>query len=73
MNDRLAAGSDGGYRFRYRIVTGAQEDETAFELAATPEEYGKTGRRSFLLDAAGKIHGADKQGDSATADDRTIP
>jgi type II secretory pathway pseudopilin PulG len=73
VNDHLAAGSDGGYRFRYRIVTGAQEDETAFELAAIPEEYGKTGRRSFFLDAAGKIHGADKHGDSATADDRTIP
>jgi hypothetical protein len=73
VNDRLAAGSDGGYRFRYRIVPGAQEDETAFEVAAMPEDYGRTGLRSFFVDASGKIHGADKHGELATADDPVIP
>ena len=73
VSQELAAGSDGGYRFRYRIASGAQEDETAFELAALPDDYGKTGRRSFFADTAGKIHGADKHGDLATADDPTIP
>ena len=33
-----------------------------YELAATPETYGRTGRRSFLRDAAGQIRGADHQG-----------
>ena len=73
VNDRLAAGSDGGYRFRYRIVPGAQEDESAFELAAMPEDYGKTGRRSFFVDANGRIHGADKHGELGSADDPAIP
>lgn len=72
VSDRLAAGSNGGYRFRYRVVTGAQEDETAFELAAMPDDYGKTGRRSFFVDASGKIHGADKHGEQATEDDAVV-
>jgi type II secretory pathway pseudopilin PulG len=73
VNERLASGSDGGYRFRYRIVPGAQEDETAFELAAMPADYGRTGRRSFFVDASGKIHAADKHGELATADDPAVP
>lgn len=73
VSGELAAGSDDGYRFRYRIASGAQEDETAFELAALPDDYGKTGRRSFFVDTAGKIHGADKHGDLASAEDPAIP
>jgi len=71
--EELAAGGKGGYRFRYRIVAGAQEDAPSFELAAMPDEYGKTGRRSFFVDSAGKIHGADRHGDQATEDDPVIP
>jgi len=73
VSDELAEGNDGGYRFRYRIVTGAEEDQSAFELAAMPNDYGKTGRRSFFVDASGKVHGADKHGDQATEDDPVIP
>ncbi|HKV04469.1 MAG TPA: hypothetical protein VJO53_05095 [Candidatus Acidoferrales bacterium] len=69
VNEHLAAGSAGGYRFRYRIVPDAQGNDTAFELAAMPENYGQTGRRSFLLDAEGKVHGADKRGEVASLDD----
>ncbi len=70
----LAAGSDQGYEFRYRVVTAAQgSGATAFEISAVPQEYGKTGRRSFLLDADGKIHAADRHGEVATADDPVIP
>jgi len=72
VSEELAAGSDGGYRFRYRIASGAQ-DETAFELAALPDDYGKTGRRSFFVDTAGNIHGADKHGDLASVEDPAIP
>jgi hypothetical protein len=78
----LAGGSVGGYRFQYRVVaTGpepsdgaepAQPSDPKFELAATPESYGKSGRRSFLLDGTGKLHGADKHGDMAAADDPLI-
>jgi type II secretory pathway pseudopilin PulG len=73
VSEALADGDDGGYRFRYRIAPGTQEDESAFELAALPDDYGKTGRRSFFVDVAGKIHGADKHGDLATADDPAVP
>jgi hypothetical protein len=88
IDAELAAGSVGGYRFQYRVVgaptsgTGAAgSTETAahaaqsdppFELAATPENYGRGGRRSFLLDGAGKLHGADKNGEMATAEDPPI-
>lgn len=72
VNERLAAGSDGGYQFRYRIVPSANESDATFELAATPGDYGKTGQRSFFLDGAGKIHGADKRGTVAAADDPLV-
>jgi hypothetical protein len=88
IDAKLAAGSVGGYRFQYRVVgpptgtagaagstatTGqAAPGDPSFELAATPENYGKSGRRSFLLDGAGKLHGADKNGEMATANDPPI-
>lgn len=72
INSQIAAGNQGGYRFRYRIVTGADGNPSGFEIAATPEAYGKGGRRSFLLDAGGKIHGADKKGELATPDDAIV-
>ncbi|MBZ5696203.1 MAG: hypothetical protein LAN36_12685 [Acidobacteriia bacterium] len=74
INEHLAAGSAGGYRFRYRITNpiGGEGDPT-FELSAAPEDYGKTGKRSFLLDSAGKFHAADKHGDMATTADPELP
>lgn len=73
VDEQLASGSDQGYQFRYRTVGGAQESAaTEFEISAVPQEYGKTGRRSFFLDADGKIHGADRHGELATADDPVI-
>ncbi len=72
VNEHLAAGSTAGYRFRYRIVSPSEAGNETFELAAVPEAYGKTGRRSFLMDNAGKIHAADKHGELATADDSLV-
>jgi len=73
VNEHLAAGSAGGYQFRYRIVPVGQDGDESFELAAMPETYGKTGRRSFLLDSSGKIHAADRHGEVATLEDNLIP
>jgi hypothetical protein len=73
VNEHLAAGSAGGYRFRYRIAPTGQEGDESFEIAAMPEDYGKTGRRSFLLDSTGKIHAADKHGEMATLGDPVVP
>jgi hypothetical protein len=72
INENIAAGSLNGYSYRYRIVPAANEAEAKFELAASPEDYGKTGKRSFLLDAGGKIHGADKHGAVAAIEDPLI-
>jgi hypothetical protein len=65
----LARGDAGGYHFRYRTVATADPKNQTFELIATPDEYGKTGRRSFFVDGAGRIHAADKHGTAATSDD----
>lgn len=48
INEHLAAGSAGGYRFRYRITNpiGGEGDPT-FELSAAPEDYGKRGSAPF--------------------------
>jgi hypothetical protein len=69
INSQIATGSEGGYKFRYRVVTGTDGNASGYEIAAMPETYGKGARESFLLDASGKLHGADKHGDLATTDD----
>jgi hypothetical protein len=75
----LAAGSSGGYNFRYVIVPATIEGDDSdrdkaagFVLAATPIEYGKGGRRSFYLDSNGTLRGDDKHGAVATAQDPKI-
>lgn len=68
----LADGKENGYVYRYRIVPDPNGASTKFELAASPAEYGKTGRVSFFLDSDGNMHGADKRGAVATIDDPVI-
>lgn len=73
LKEDLASGTVEGYTLRYRIVpSGADGAETQFELAATPTEYGKSGKRSFFMNATGKLRGADKMGAPATAADPLI-
>ncbi|MFZ0433681.1 MAG: hypothetical protein WAL86_13395, partial [Candidatus Acidiferrales bacterium] len=72
VNAALAAGNEGGYQFRYRIVPGATVADSSFELAASPAPYGKSGRRSFFYDSTGKLYGADKHGAVANGDDPPI-
>jgi hypothetical protein len=69
VDEGLAAGSEGGYRFRYRLIQTTQPDQSTFELSASPENYGKAGRRSFFLDSDGRIHAADKHGEMAASED----
>jgi hypothetical protein len=69
----MAAGKQGGYIFRYRISPDSNGNDNDFELAATPEAYGRPGKRSFFMDAAGKVHGDDKRGKVATVEDPLIP
>jgi hypothetical protein len=79
VDAELSTGKKNGYTIRYTIVPagGNLPDEEAnqtakFELAATPVAYGKDGRRSFYLDSAGVLRGADKQGAVATSTDPRI-
>lgn len=74
-----ATGTVEGYRVRYSIVpaSGGEDDSerdkaAGFTLAAAPVQYGKNGRRSFLLDSGGTLRGADKNGAVATADDPRV-
>lgn len=71
VSAELASGKQNGYQFRYRIVPDPSGNDTKFELAASPDQSSKS-RRSFFLDAAGKVHGADKHGAVATSDDPVI-
>jgi hypothetical protein len=59
----LASGVRTGYKFRY-VISGSSSlgAPAKYEVAATPETYGRTGRRSFFRDTSGTLHGADRQG-----------
>jgi len=73
LDAELAAGKKNGYVFRCLFLPPATEGgEPKYELAATPAEYGRTGRRSFYLDSSGILRGGDKQGAVATGRDPRI-
>ena len=61
--DLASSGAKTGYTFRY-VIAGASTlgAPAKFELAATPQAYGRTGRRSFFRDAGGVTHAADHHG-----------
>jgi hypothetical protein len=63
LDGDTASGSKNGYRFRYVLASANTLGAPAkFELAATPQTYGRTGRRSFFRDTGGGFHAADRQG-----------
>jgi hypothetical protein len=72
VDAQMAAGAKDGYAFRYRIVPDAAGNDSAFELAATPQKYPTSGKRSFFFDKSGKVHGADNHGVVATIQDPLI-
>lgn len=70
----VAAGMKNGYSFRYVIVGASGLGAPAkFELSATPLTYGRTGHRSFFLDAVGTLRGADRHGAVGTSTDPRLP
>jgi hypothetical protein len=63
VDSALANGIKNGYAIRYVIVGAATLGAPAkYELAATPQQYGRTGRRSFFRDSNGGLHAADRRG-----------
>jgi type IV pilus assembly protein PilA len=69
----LAAGARSGYNFRYILASNSTLGAPAkYALAATPQVYGRTGKRSFFTDGDGVIHGADRQGSVGSAADPKV-
>ncbi len=63
LDSDLANGMKNGYAVRYVIVGASTLGAPAkYELAATPLQYGRTGRRSFFRDSNGALHAADRRG-----------
>ena len=58
-----SSGNLTGYRFEVQVRG------ESFQVTASPEKYGITGKRSFFVDATNVIHAADKKGAPATASD----
>jgi hypothetical protein len=69
ISEALATGDSGGYRFRYRVVPNPDTGTDEYVVDAEPENYGTSGKQSFLRDTSGKIHAADDHGAAATDDD----
>lgn len=61
-----AKGSLTGYKFE---VKSAGEN---FQVLATPEKYGITGKRSFYIDTQNVMRGTDKHGEAASAADPEV-
>ena len=63
LDSDLANGIKNGYAIRY-VITGASTlgAPAKYEVAATPQQYGRTGRRSFFRDSNGGLHAADRRG-----------
>ncbi len=72
ISEDMAGGAAGGYKFRYLVVGKSDPDAASYQLSAIPSTYGQTGKRSFLLDPAGKLHAIDKHGEPANSDDPVI-
>jgi len=63
LDSDLANGVKNGYAIRYVILGASTLGAPAkYELAATPLQYGRTGRRSFFRDSNGSLHAADRRG-----------
>ncbi len=55
IDDELAKGVKGGYRFTITIKKSSLTTSPLVDLVARPSEYGKSGRRSFYLTESGVL------------------
>jgi hypothetical protein len=73
LDPDLAGGARSGYNFRYVLASNSTLGAPAkYALAATPQVYGRTGKRSFFTDGDGVMHGADRQGGVGAASDPKV-
>ena len=69
---RLATGASHGYAFSVQLIPPADGAPASFRLRATPVEYDVSGVRSFYIDTALVMRGADRQGQPADETDPPI-
>jgi hypothetical protein len=63
LDSDLANGMKNGYAFRFVMTSASNLGAPAkYELAATPLQYGRTGKFSYFRDSAGGFHAADHKG-----------
>jgi hypothetical protein len=73
LDSDVANGMKNGYAIRYVIVGASTLGAPAkYELAATPLQYARTGRRSFFRDSNGVVHAADRRGAVGSAADPKV-
>jgi len=73
LDSDLANGMKNGYNIRYAILGASTLGAPAkYELSATPLQYGRTGRRSFLRDSNGVLHAADRHGAVGSSTDPKV-
>ena len=77
IDNQLGSGNKSGYTFIVAIggsacgglASGADADEVDYYATAWPQAYGRSGNRSFCIDASGVIRGSDVAGLSAVCAD----
>jgi len=72
LDPALAAGQKYGYNFTISVTLATATLPASFTVNATPLSYRKTGKLPYFIDTLGEIHGADKGGSTATANDPYI-
>jgi hypothetical protein len=72
IDEVLAGGSKYGYYFMFYKSLQTPTAPAKFHVTATPQNYGKAGKMSFYIDETGEIHGADRNGAAATANDPIV-
>lgn len=73
VGEVLAGGEKFGYYFVISQRPRVGNAPATFEAIAVPRRYNETGKRSFYIATDGVMHGADKNGAPATADDPPLP
>ena len=73
IEPNLATGVRSGYNFSVKVSDSSVRNSIPdFEATAAPVDYGKTGRRSFLIDETGVIRAADIRGRQASRSVRPL-
>lgn len=72
ISEVLAGGEIYRYVFTLTKQDGTPTTPASFQVVAVPQQYPRTGRRSFFTNEYGLIRGADKQGAPATQNDPFI-